>query len=73
MQRRFLRSDKRAGVGAALGLADPGSLVELTDIGLTYPGRPPLRALEGVSLSMQRGQFISLIGPSGCGKSTLLR
>ena len=45
----------------------------MKDVGLTYPGRPPLRALEGVSLSMRRGQFVSLIGPSGCGKSTLLR
>lgn len=73
MQRRFLRSEKRSGIGAALGLADPGSLVELADVGLSYPGRPPLRALEGVSISMQQGQFVSLIGPSGCGKSTLLR
>jgi ABC-type nitrate/sulfonate/bicarbonate transport system ATPase subunit len=30
-------------------------------------------ALQGVSFSVDDGQFVSMIGPSGCGKSTLLR
>ena len=37
-------------------------------------GRPDaVTALSEVDITIQRGQFVSLIGPSGCGKSTLLR
>jgi spermidine/putrescine transport system ATP-binding protein len=32
-----------------------------------------VRAVDGVSLSIERGEFFSLLGPSGCGKTTLLR
>jgi NitT/TauT family transport system ATP-binding protein len=36
-------------------------------------GGGPVTALANVNLSIQPGEFISLIGPSGCGKSTLMR
>lgn len=39
----------------------------------TLPKGDQVRALENLSMSVERGEFVSLIGPSGCGKSTALR
>jgi ABC-2 type transport system ATP-binding protein len=35
-----------------------------------YPGSPPVRAVDGVDLSVARGEMFGLLGPNGAGKST---
>jgi NitT/TauT family transport system ATP-binding protein len=45
---------------------------ELTGVGKTYASNA-VKALENISLTLNRGGFSSVIGSSGCGKSTLLK
>jgi putative ABC transport system ATP-binding protein len=53
--------------------ADDAPIVTLRDVHREYPvGAERVHALQGVSLEIRRGDYVSIVGPSGCGKSTLL-
>ena len=50
-----------------------GAIVTMQDVSLRYHsinGETP--AVSHLNLSVEPGEFISIVGPSGCGKSTIL-
>jgi oligopeptide transport system ATP-binding protein len=48
-------------------------VLSTSDVVVEYRGRPPLRAVDGVSLAIGAGEVVALVGESGCGKSSLAR
>ncbi|NKJ46668.1 glutathione ABC transporter ATP-binding protein GsiA [Burkholderia sp. SG-MS1] len=71
---RSPRTGQHDELPAARRAPDDAPLLALHDVRIDYPhrdGKTTLRAVDGVSLQIARGETVGLVGESGCGKSTL--
>ena len=59
------KSDGRAADGS------PAAYIAIEELTFDYGGRTP--AVDRLSFTIERGEFVGLLGPSGCGKSTTLK
>ena len=60
-------------VGASAGGPAAKALLEVRDLRVEYAtGRGSVRAVDGVDLDVEKGEFVGVVGESGCGKSTML-
>ncbi|KJE88541.1 multidrug resistance protein 1a [Capsaspora owczarzaki ATCC 30864] len=53
-------------------VAVQSATVELKDLHFSYPERPDIPILQGLSLNVPAGHTVALVGASGCGKSTVI-
>jgi ABC-type multidrug transport system fused ATPase/permease subunit len=54
------------------GTGGKGATIVFKDVKFSYPARPHIQILAGMSFTISAGQFVGLVGPSGAGKSTVM-
>lgn len=47
--------------------------ITLRNVFFNYPSRPNVKVLQGINLSINKGETVALVGSSGCGKSTCIQ
>src|SRR5690625_3500626 len=47
-------------------------MLQVNEVSKVYEGKVPYRALNNITFSMRKGEFVAIMGPSGSGKTTLL-
>jgi NitT/TauT family transport system ATP-binding protein len=56
-----------------VGALPPTVRIRFDHVGVDFPtAAGPMRVIDGISLDIAQGEFVSIIGPSGCGKTTLM-
>lgn len=61
------------GTGPTVSVPQTGGQISVVDVTKRYSPDAPELALDGVSVDIRGGEFVSIVGRSGCGKTTLLR
>jgi ATP-binding cassette, subfamily B (MDR/TAP), member 1 len=64
--------DARSETGAVVPKAAIEGFAGAESVCFSYPRRPDIPVLRGLSLDVLPGQTIALVGQSGCGKSTMI-
>jgi energy-coupling factor transporter ATP-binding protein EcfA2 len=64
-------------IGSRAGLREAGEqqpvVLEADHLSYQYPGYPPVKALEDITVSIRSGEMVGIVGQNGSGKSTLVK